>query len=156
MIPTQKLMDHFSPEWESALRLAARIHHQKIEDVAGAAYLAAAAGKTHRQFQSKIRRECKPKFGDEKLRAIAGDWGLIYHQPGDPLDLLIGKEEELARTKKEEEINLGEFDSAQLARSLGISRRMAQMKIRKRKLEIEHDARGAKGVQISLALGGQS
>ncbi|MCL5980735.1 MAG: hypothetical protein M1488_08695 [Gammaproteobacteria bacterium] len=156
MIPARKLMDHFTPEWQTALGLAARIHHQKIEDLAGAAYLFAVAGKTPGQFQSKIRRECKPKFGDEKLRSIAGEWGIIYPHSGDPLDLLINEEEELARTKKEEEINLGEFDSAQLATSLGISRRMAQIKIRKRTLEIENDARGAKGVQILLCLEGKA
>lgn len=82
MIPREKLMDHFTPEWESALRLATRMHHRKIEDVAGAAYLFAAAGKTPAQFQSKIRRECKPKFGEEKLRALAGEWGITYHHYG--------------------------------------------------------------------------
>ena len=154
MIPTKKLMDHFTPDWQSALRLAARVHHQQIEDVAGAAYLFSVAGKSPSQFHSKIRRECKPKFGNEKLRAIAMDLGLIYHHPGDPLDLLIDKEEELARTKKEEEINLGEFDSARLAATLGISRRMAQIKIKKRKREIENKINGVNGAQLEFVFAG--
>lgn len=137
MTPRKKVIDHFPPEWQSALRFAAQIHHQKMEDMAGAAYLYLESGKTIAQFQSKIRREIKPKFANDKLQAIAREWGIIYHNSGDPLESLIKNEDDLAKAKKADEINFGEFDSARLAAGLGISRRMAQIKIRKRKREIE-------------------
>ena len=155
MTPSEKLMDHFPLEWRSALRFGSKLHRRPICELAGAAFLAAAEGKTPGQFHSKIRRELKPKFGAEKLSAIAGEWRLFYQDKNslDPLDLLIEKEEELAK-HEEDKIILGEFNSTELALKLGISRRMAQIKIKKRKREIENKINGVNGAQLEFVFAG--
>ncbi|MHB1705838.1 MAG: hypothetical protein ACYCSH_07260 [Acidithiobacillus sp.] len=123
-----------SIDFEQVCDHARRFHNLSPWEIIGESWIYERMGKTEGQLRSALRREFGPELSTDKLSSYAA----IQPQGQDPLDLLVELEDERDRQKSEEkeDLALGERDTARLAAALGVSRRLAQVAVRRRREQL--------------------